>query len=374
MDEYRNVQNLSKLALAAAKMLKDRFNVSLTDDKLELLINNISQDVNNEYSDAGLKLNELNNITLTKIKQLVQRHQKTEQKTAAPPVQQPQQKEEEQPDSSEDTILAKVREFEALRRTQSQTFKVAPASEGIQTAIQPVAQQLPQQLAQPANQIINHYHHQESNDNVYKTFIINSVNRDWIKCPQRNNLKFQIPVSPHYNYNFYPDSILFPSYVKNMTPYVLANFTDGVIKYIYTFVLSNHQASAWDTWKTLENCEKIAFNNKQWTVKFYDFLNNELDLGSDDINIVEATELDSDHYIIKYDKQMPGLTANSYTMMMQNTGKVHSRLIVDHSADDKLITIHKNELTLADFINSKLMHTAQQYSIVIRYHYVMSTK
>jgi hypothetical protein len=385
MDEYTSVQNISKLTSAVAKMLRDKFNISLTEDKLKLLINNISQDVEDEYEDSSFKINELNNITLSKIKQLVQK-QKQE------PVTQPQQPESNF--SNEDMILAKVRELEAQRRfqtstelkniqNQTSTFKVAPVSDISQlqpqqpsTAAQPLAAAQPQQQAvhnlTPAPQIIHQMYHQ---DHIhYKSFIINSVNRDWIKFPNRNNLKFNIPVSPTHSYNFYPDCISFPIFVKNITPYVLANFSDGLTSFTYTFIptaTAITAASKWDKWNTIDNPEKLVFSNKQWTIKFFDFLNNELDLGSDDVNIVEAAYFNDDHFVLKYDKQISDLSTNAHIMLKARTDKVHCKRIIDHSADDKLLTIKKNELTLDDFMNSKMMLTTHQFSIIVKYHFIV---
>jgi hypothetical protein len=364
MDEYKSVQNLSKLGLAAGKMLRAKFNISVTDDKLKLLITNISQDVEDEYDDASLKINELNNITLSKIKQLVQAQAQAQT-----------QKKKETPDqkqSNDDIILAKVRELEAQRRVQTTTdvscFKVAPVSTTTSVLDTPSHQVtgLQQQSTQESPQQIVHHFHQPNNVQ-FKTFIINSASRDWIKFPNRNNLKFNVPLSPQNSYNFYTDCILFPIYVKTITSYVLANFSDGVTSFTYTFVPSA-SGSNWDVWKTSDNAEKLCFNNKQWSVKFFDFLNNELDLGSDDVNIVEAACMDDNHFVVKYDKHMQGsLLPKSSIMIGNNT--VYCKRIIDHSADDKLITIDKNNLTLANFIDAKLMDTSQQFSIIIKYHF-----
>jgi len=368
MDEYKSVQNLSKLELAAGKMLRDKFNISVTDDKLRLLITNISQDVEDEYDDVSLKINELNNITLSKIKQLVQAQAQAQSQT---------QKKKETPDqkqSNDDIILAKVRELEAQRRVQTTTdtnnFKVAPVSTTasvLDTPSQQVIGMSQQSTQEPPQQIVHHFH--QPNNVQFKTFIINSASRDWIKFPNRNNLKFSVPLSPQNSYNFFTDCILFPIYVKTITSYVLANFSDGVTNFTYTFVLSaSTPGSNWDVWKTSDNAEKLCFNNKQWSVKFFDFLNNELDLGSDDVNIVEAACMDDNHFVVKYDKQLQSSLLPKSCVMIGNS-KVTCKRVIDHSADDKLITIDKKELMLSDFIDAKLMDTSQQFSIIIKYHF-----
>ena len=59
MEDYKNIQNVAILNIACTKMLKEKFNIILTDDKIEKLITEISNEVIKECESMNLNIKEL---------------------------------------------------------------------------------------------------------------------------------------------------------------------------------------------------------------------------------------------------------------------------------------------------------------------------
>jgi hypothetical protein len=370
MNEYKSVQNMSMLLHASQKMLKDKFDVILSDDKLGSLIESICRDVETEYANARLQLNEINKLVLSKLKAYM----------ANQPIA------EESSESSDDIINAKVRELEDKRRAQTCLASVplvanpvtgtnvigeqlgGPLGGTVVVSAAPVAPAA--QAAAPASPTIITYTPPPQQQAVYKTFILNGVHRDWHKYPDRNNFKLQIPVAQS-KYTFYPEYLCFPEFVKGLTPYVLINLSDGAKNIVYTFTRLR-KSGKWDIWHTVDNPEPIALNGRQWTIQCFDYLNNELELGADDVNVIEAALFDDNSFMIKYDKsdkydKALGMTAGDYILIRTGKGQQHAKKIIDISHKDGFMVIDKNDIDLCDFMNSKIMNTNSQFSLIVKY-------
>jgi hypothetical protein len=343
MNEYISQQNLTILSCACGKMLKDKYSIILPEKKLNQLITEISNSISREYAQEDLNINELNNITLSKIKQLASNIQK-------PPQEQVHSTSKVLDD---DLINIKLRELEARRR-------VVPVYEAGNVA---KPQPIQSQLIQPISFTL------PKNDIMYKTIIINSLNRDWNKNPNRNNLKFNMSLELQ-NYILYPDSVCFPHWVKNTSPYVLLNLFDGSKHITYTLVCASQQSSKWDVWRPSENVENINLQDKLWTIRFYDFLNNELDLGTDNIAIKQVNISANNSYVLDVPqfKDNP-VYKNDYIAIRISNGKVYSRKIIDLEGCKITIDDSKNELCIADFINATILSASDQFSLIIKYHY-----
>jgi hypothetical protein len=422
MEDYKHVQNLYILGTACNKMLKEKFNITLSDEKIQILIEEVSREVLQEYGSIQLKTHQLNNITLSKIKNMYtnqfhnqsakpsylanhqslplhSQHQTSTQQLSQQP---PEQLLPTQPSSSEqilntqsspsksssypstptnvdilddDMINHKLKELEARR-------KIIPNYSYLPSENQPEIYEsnTPQQqnIIYKANPISITL--PSVNDKIhYKNFIINSLNRDWARNIQRNNIKFNISVDVYSN-SFYPQCICFPSFVKNITPYVLMNITDNSKNIFYSFTCNNTQVnSKWDTWYPVDDVENISLQNKTWSIKFYDFMNNELDLGSDNISIMEVSSKNDKEYILKI--QLPldsydnNFNNNDNIYIRTYNGKVYNKKITDYVKAERnsdginIMTIidDNNELVMDDFINSKILNTNNQYSFIIKY-------
>jgi len=361
MNDYKSNSNFTILLSACTKMLKEKFDVTLAEDKIQTLLSDTIKSIEIEYTSVDLKCNELNNMTLSKIKNMFANNPVPKTNTTTNKV------------LDDDTINMKLRELETRRQ-------IIPTYETITNEqAQQQASYLPQSL--PATQSIQPItfklpENTSIKDRIYKTFIINSLNRDWIKNPSRNNIKFNVPMILD-NYEFYPDCVCFPSFVKNISPYVILNVSDGTKKIYYTFI-PVHCISAnakWNIWKPTDNVENIVLGHKHWSLKFYDFLNHELDLGSDDINITEVTKIvDVQYSTFSIKLQLSehsfenNFNANDCVILKCNN-KVHYVSIQSYNNESRTMIIvdKKNELRPEDFINSKIMNTSNQFSFIIKY-------
>jgi hypothetical protein len=390
MEEYRNVQNLDMLSFACANMLAEKFSIRLTEENMRALVQDISQEVINEYENIQLRVKELNNITLSKIKKLYQQQQVPSPSKKSPLL--TKERSFTQIDVlDDDTITYKLKELEAKRKiiptvhaahtthpTQSHSSHMThtesildvpiPLSASSSSSSQGTAfQHNPISITLPSNM----------NEKIlYKNFIINSLNRDWEKSPARNSIKFNIAFDLQNN-TFYPQCICFPKFVKNITPYALMNITDSAKSLFYSFTChSSSVGGKWDLWYPVEDVENIALQNKSWSIKFYDFTNNELDLGTDSIKVVEARKVDGNKFSLKIELDSDSYDncfhVNDIVCIKIYNGKTYLKKITAYEKGNiNIMTIidDKNELVLEDFINSKIMNTNNQYSIIIKYHY-----
>jgi|LakMenEpi03Aug12_release.lakeMendotaPanAssembly.Ray.scaffolds.fasta_scaffold00020_145 hypothetical protein len=399
MEDYKHVQNLHILSTACDKMLREKFSISLPDDKIYSLIDGVSSDVSTEYASMQLQAHQLNNITLSKIKnmyqlqhQLQQQHQRqtSQQPKQNLPVQQQPITPEQQPSPTkqyiqdntpvttdtldDDVISHKLKELEARRKIipnyscapedHEEIYESSTPQQNIIYKANPISITLPS--------ISDKIH--------YKNFIINSLNRDWARNVQRNNIKFNISIDVYTN-TFYPQCICFPGFVKNITPYVLMNISDNTKNIFYSFICSNktQQDSKWDTWYPVEDVENISLQNKSWSIKFYDFMNNELDLGSDNMSIIEVSSKKEKEYTLKIlldtDSYDNNFKINDVVCIRTYNGKLYNKKIINYikaerysqQVNEMTIIDDNNELVIDDFINSKILNTNNQYSFIIKY-------
>jgi hypothetical protein len=256
-----------------------------------------------------------------------------------------------------------------------------------------------------------------------KTLIINSYSRDWINNPSRNQLSFTVNIDLQSNI-IEPLKILFPAYVKDMSPYITMVITDNHRTFKYNFLYSK-TSGKWDIWKLINKGNNINNNinlaNKKWKINFFDYLNHELNLGRDDIKISQV----SDYATHKYDNQ--SMDTNIDTILMPETRKrpqeqqqsqhsQHSQqeqeqpnlyeVAIDFSDQfeydeyklnniskydyvqlktyrntfvnmkvlevdndiGKIIMLNENNLTKEDFVNASLLNYGSQYSLILTYY------
>jgi hypothetical protein len=367
MNDYKSVENVSKLTMASQKMLQERLGIQTLETEIKQLIEHVSNSILAEYQNMNLTISELNNITLLNIKKHYESNHNNKE-VSLPSLQPPFQNNITSERIDEEIVAAKLRAFEATRKLipahNTNLFNTNEVCE-VKNTFHTVPQIIPQVLPQI--------------DVQFKTLIINSINRDWIRTPTRNNMKFNIPLDLNNNV-LYPESLILPKYVKNITPYVLMNITDGIKNYVYSFECTwCNSEGKWDVWKTIDKAENILLNNKQWSVKFFDFTNNELDLEKDNINVVEAFK-EQNKYILKIPLDIHSYNnnfkINDMVLIKIFNGKQFYKKIVDYckaDSKDKNINImtvldDKNELNLEDFVNSKILNLNNQISLVIKYH------
>lgn len=377
MEDYKNIQNVAILNIACTKMLKEKFNITLSDDKIEKLITEISNEVVKECESMNLNIKELNNITLSKIKKIYQNYllnSSPSSKTSETIEREKSNHNLENQILDDDYINYKLKELEVKRKIIPQTqnnFEANNISDNTLNfnTVNNNTSTNGKEVIYKTNPISITLPSTLESKKMYKNFIINSLNRDWFKNPSRNNIKCNITLD--YNNNIlYPHCICFPKFVKNITPYVLMNINDGSKNVFYTFTcLKSYNDSRWDLWFPIKNVENISLYNKLWSIKFYDFTNNELDLGSDSISVIEVSK-NKNMFDLKINSTDNNFIKNDKINIRTYDGKIH--LCKIFSYENELLTIYdeKDELNIDDFINSKILNIYNQYSFIIKYHYI----
>lgn len=356
MDSYRDKANASMLKSACAKMLHERCNVIMKETDLDSLLSRVSAEVENEYAGMRLKISELNNITLTKMKNTYQQ----ESKHIADPIQRPiEQNKDTIPKPKEqylddDMMNHKLKELETRRQViptyAEDTQEQHKEAQDTVYKSNPISITIPPSVNDRPN---------------YKSFIINSLNRDWCKFPKRNTIKFTMSLDVE-RFTFYPHCICFPKFVKTITPYVIIDISDGTKNVMYTLtcgkVLEN-----WDTWYPIDCVEKIGLKKNVWTVKMYDFTNNELDLGSDAISVVEVSKRDGTFVLKAHGIGDCSLKRGDRIHIRCFNGNIITRNIESYDDEKKEMSIVSNDLLAEDFINSKLLVLKDQLSLIVKY-------
>jgi hypothetical protein len=246
-----------------------------------------------------------------------------------------------------------------------------------------------------------------------KTLIINSFSRDWINNPKRNQLSFTVNIDLQSNI-IEPLKILFPRYVKDISPYIVLVITDNHRTFKYNFLYSK-SSGRWDIWELINKDSKvnninnnINLANKTWKIHFLDYLGNELNLGKDDIKISQIndyqlnygnnTSIDTNidnilipHNLTKdaknkqqsfyeinidysnqleYDEYNLG-TVSKYDCMLLKTYKnnyVNIKVLEVNGDLGKIIMLNENGLEKEDFVNSSLLNYGAQYSLILTYY------
>jgi hypothetical protein len=242
----------------------------------------------------------------------------------------------------------------------------------------------------------------------YKSLIINSYNRDWTIYNNRNNLSLSINIDLTKNI-IEPRKLLMPKYVKSITPYITMTINDGKKSQRFQFILgatatatttATTTATAtmgagaegagtdgnWDIWVIMNNELEtinniVQLNNKEWLISFTDFLNNELDLGSDCININRITKTfnDNQYNIIKektdilVSKGYHLELINKYDNILLKTSDDNDIILKVVEIDDNNITVlynnkHEDIGDIVDITEAYLLNYKAQYSIILAYH------
>jgi hypothetical protein len=252
-----------------------------------------------------------------------------------------------------------------------------------------------------------------TNVNTYvnkKTLIINSYSRDWINHPNRNQLSFTVNIDLQSN-NIEPLKILFPKYVKDLTPYIVLVITDNHKTFKYNFLYSK-SSGKWDIWKLINKDNNINNNinlaNKNWKIHFLDNLNNELNLGKDNIKInnvddytmnydnstnIETNvdnilmprhnltkeaknkrlsfyEINIDYAnVMEYDEYKLDIVSKYDYMLLKTYNNNYINVkVLDVDNHGKIIMLNENNLMIEEFVNSSLLNYGAQYSLILTYY------
>lgn len=426
IDEFKSEKNRGLIIQASTKMLLEKYNLSLSPDVLQGIIHAIIMSMSKDaiLMNDTIKLMELNTITLTKMKDyIIKNIEAVNAPVASASVAQAQVAEESVANAAgydkgdiltNEELLLRVKEYEhsrvisntVLTNIEATTGTTAGTTDNAMTATATASAASAPVVADIMEKVISSLNTSTNK----KTLIINSYSRDWINFPSRNQLSFTVNIDLQSNI-IEPLKILFPTYVKDMTPYIVLVITDNHKTFKYNFLYSK-SSGKWDIWKLINKDNNINNNinlaNKKWRIHFLDYLNHELDLGRDDIKISQINEYRTHNYdnksmdtnidtiLMPSSHQRPHLNlyeadidysnqfeydeyklnnVSKYDYMQLKTYRntyVNMKVLEVNNNLGKIIMLNemKNEprLTMEDFTNASLLNYGSQYSIILTYY------
>jgi len=392
IDEFKSEKNIKIIFNAAEKMINDKYN-SLNIAQNDIM-NMIGNTINSICSDAILlnkvvKVMELNKISLSKVKDHLDNIINKQNEL---PVEEKKEEEIDQDKYDSEQLLLKVLELEE-KRSATNSLSSIKQSQLSQTISKPIQ---PNQLIQPQpvlndNQTLNNMDinmkilekiESIAKDKVeikYKNIIINSYSRDWDINLNRNKLSFSINVNMQYNI-IKPYKLILPKTIKNKTPYVTMNITDGKhsnkVNYIIKNICSQYDSS-WDIWEPLNNDISLLLTEKKWQVYFTDFTNKDLEMGADGINIIEVVDNEDKTFDIKIDNSDTFAFNNFNIELLNNFDNIllktneddHVILKVIKISNNNTLTVYNEKINKLSLINATLLNYKAQYSIILNYCY-----
>jgi hypothetical protein len=468
IDEFKSDKNRSLIIQASTKMLLDKYRLSLNAETLTNIMNAVISAMSKDaiLMNNTIKLMELNTITLAKMKDYIIKNidrirndgfiNDNEESVANASVASAASAASAMASSANDTmgiasvasianaatdykeensfnkgdilsneeLLIRVKEYENNRAISSTMLaSVSGVSSGTNidntasaaTQATNILPEMMEKVLTSINTFINK-----------KTLVINSFSRDWINNPKRNQLSFTVNIDLQSNI-IEPLKILFPRYVKDITPYIVLVITDNHRTFKYNFLYSK-SSGKWDIWELMggDTADKksninnsINLVNKTWKIHFLDYLNNELNLGKDDIKISQIndyqmnygdntsmdTNIDtillsplsqSPQHNLKKDAERQDAkrrqsfyeinidysnqleyddynleTVSKYDYMLVKTYKnnyVNIKVLEVNNDLGKIIVLNSDGLSKDDFVNSSLLNYGAQYSLILTYY------
>jgi len=458
IDEFKGEKNRNLIIQASNKMLLDKYKLSLRTDLLISIINTIISSMSKDaiLMNNTIKLMELNTITLAKMKDYVMKNIDninaanaanaananiditerpegndsnevneaitTQTAQTAQATQSAQNYIEDYNYNKTDILtneelLIRVKEYEHKRIISNTILaNIDLSSVDNTTANAANAANAANIIPEIMEKVLTSINTNVNTEINKKTLIINSFSRDWISNPNRNKLTFTVNIDLLNNI-IEPLKILFPKYVKDITPYIVLIITDNHKTFKYTFLYSK-TSGKWDIWKLVNKDNNINnyinLTNKNWKIKFLDYLNNELNLGNDDIKISQINDYKMSTYdnninaetnidnilmsyndpnnlpkknkadtklnmyeinidysnLLEYDEYKLNIVSKyDYMQLKTYSNKYVNIKVIDVNNDmGKIIILNENNLMKEEFINSSLLNYGAQYSIILTYY------
>jgi hypothetical protein len=400
IDDFKQEKNKKTIIIASEKMISDKYNINIDNKELLIIIENIILSICNDaiLIKNVVKLIELNTIALTKIKDYVEKNIINKKEEI---IYQPEHVERELINNKYDTedLLSKVIELEEKRKTLNTIVNLDSIKE---PDIPNVANNIENKFNKNSTYaLINNPVSSNTNDNIelvayiiekmesiinnkknisYKNLIINSYNRDWTIYDNRNDLTLSINIDLNKNV-IEPKKLLMPKYIKNITPYINMIIDDGKKTQKFQFILCNANTNngSWDLWDMINGDQDnlnnfINLTNKDWVISFTDFLNNKLNLGTDNININRISRtLDNNQYNITIDMKDIVLFNEYYLEYNNKYDNILLKTIDDEDIILKIIEINNNVITvlsdknIIDYIDGTILNYKAQYTIILKY-------
>ena len=374
IDDFKSDKNINLIFNAASKMIKDKYsNVDANDNDLINITKGIIKSI---CSDAILikkivKLMELNKIALSKIKEhfdnIINRQNE-------PEIIKTEEKDESMKYDSEQLLL-KVLELEEKRSVANSIANLQKQ----QSEVKESKQESSIQQSNPINfnvKILERLEvlSREKTKISYKNIVINSYNRDWCNSPNRNKLSFTINIDLLKN-NIKVDSLLLPKFIKFKTSYITMTINNNKLSQKIIFILkTSSNENAWDIWENINSDNILLITNKNWHISFTDFLNNDLDMGQDNIDIIEVNDNLNNCYDltidngnkIKYDSFGVSLI-NKYDNILIKTNlgdNIQGKVL---HINDNILSVYIENIEKKILMNSSLLNYKGQYTIMMSY-------
>jgi len=374
IDDFKSDKNINLIFNAASKMIKDKYsNVDANDNDLINITKSIIKSI---CSDAILikkivKLMELNKIALSKIKEhydgIINRQNE-------PEIIKTEEKDESMKYDSEQLLL-KVLELEEKRSVANSLANLQKQ----QSEVKESKQESYIQQSNPINfnvKILEKLEvlSREKTKVIYKNIVINSYNRDWCNNPNRNKLSFTINIDLLKN-NIKIDRLLLPKLIKYKTSFVTMTINNNKLSQKIIFVLqTSSNENAWDIWENINSDNILLITNKNWHISFTDFLNNDLDMGQDNIDIIEVEDNLNNIYELtinngdkmQYDSFGVSLI-NKYDNILIKTNlgdNIQGKVL---NINDNILSVYIENIEKKILMNSSLLNYKGQYTIMMSY-------
>lgn len=374
IDDFKSDKNINLIFNAASKMIKDKYsNVDANDNDLINITKSIIKSI---CSDAILikkivKLMELNKIALSKIKEhydgIINRQNE-------PEIIKTEEKDESMKYDSEQLLL-KVLELEEKRSVANSLANLQKQ----QSEVKESNQESYIQQSNPINfnvKILEKLEvlSREKTKVIYKNIVINSYNRDWCNNPNRNKLSFTINIDLLKN-NIKIDRLLLPKLIKYKTSFVTMTINNNKHAQKIIFILkTSSNENAWDIWENINSDNILLITAKNWHISFTDFLNNDLDMGQDNIDIIEVNDNLNNIYDLtinngdkmKYDSFGVSLI-NKYDNILIKTNlgdNIQGKVL---NIADNILRVYIENIEKKILMNSSLLNYKGQYTIMMSY-------
>jgi hypothetical protein len=374
IDDFKSDKNINLIFNAASKMIKDKYsNVDANDNDLINITKSIIKSI---CSDAILikkivKLMELNKIALSKIKEhydgIINRQNE-------PEIIKTEEKDDSMKYDSEQLLL-KVLELEEKRSVANSLANLQKQ----QSEVKESKQESYIQQSNPINfnvKILEKLEvlSREKTKVIYKNIVINSYNRDWCNNPNRNKLSFTINIDLLKN-NIKIDRLLLPKLIKYKTSFVTMTINNNKHAQKIIFVLkTSSNENAWDIWENINSDNILLITAKNWHISFTDFLNNDLDMGQDNIDIIEVEDNLNNIYDLtinngdkmKYDSFGVSLI-NKYDNILIKTNlgdNIQGKVL---NIADNILSVYIENIEKKILMNSSLLNYKGQYTIMMSY-------
>jgi len=315
----------NNLYQSCLKMLNDKYKIN---DYPKDVFMEIYMNIYNENK-ATTPNNDLNKLVLIEVRNKVEKDLK-------------------EPVSETSDLEMKIREAEAIRASIAKMTPIMGAVnlEGVEET---------QPSTTPSQTIHVSNYQQATTLPKCKTFIVNTT---------KNNFKIKSMVDVK-TYSIYPCYICIPADIKYKTPYLILSLNDGVKQNNYTYIPVDINHSNWDNWKPItDDYMEISLGNNNWTINFIDYLGNPLDMNEYQV-IVNDVLMVNNNYTLNINKPQY-FNINDKIKIIKGNGYISDNIITD--INNNIITIHKNNLELNDFMDSKIINYKHNFSITFKYH------